>query len=81
MSTTLITWSRGRGASIPNRIGHGACLLNNPVERCRHPFVDGMTQAPLDIFDHLACAALVPNPVEFLCDGTKLNDEVFRDSP
>ena len=33
---------------------HRACLLDDPVQRCRHPSMHGMSHALLDILDRLS---------------------------
>jgi hypothetical protein len=43
---------------------------------CRHPFVHRVEDPPLDVFDGLPGIALVPEPVEILCDPSKLDYEV-----
>ena len=55
----------------------GAGLLDDPIQRCRHPSVDGMPDSLLDVLDGLTRTALVPGAVEFFCGRPKLDDQVL----
>jgi hypothetical protein len=53
--------------------------INAAIQRCRHPFVDGMLDALFYIFDGVAGVALIPAPVEVLGRGAELDDQIFAE--
>jgi hypothetical protein len=55
---------------------HGAAGINQAVQGCRHPLIDGMLDPALGVLDRLAGVALIPAPVEVLGDGAELDDQV-----
>src|SRR5438105_11048650 len=57
---------------------HSAGLFDDAIERCCHPFVDGMAYSPLDVLDGLTGGALIPGAVQLFGDGAELNSEIIR---
>src|ERR1700751_1971905 len=50
-----------------------------PSRVCRHPFVDGVNQPPLNASYRMARISLIPLPVQVLGRGPELDDEVARE--
>jgi hypothetical protein len=57
---------------------HRATGVNPPIQRRRHPFMDGMRDPLLHVSDGIAGVTLIPAPVELFRLGSELDGSNCR---